>query len=103
MALTDIARQLKETFEGFGLSEHQEELRQFRELYGDAECIRIGEMDYIVINEVYKSKEYADVAESVSPLFFNSINNSFAIIDAENSSTLPSLVITVCLFLSKFS
>lgn len=88
MALTDIARQLKETFEGFSLSEHQEELRQFRELYGDAECIRIGEMDYIVINEVYKSKEYADVAESVSPLFFNSINNSFAIIDAENSSTL---------------
>lgn len=88
MALTDIARQLKETFEGFGLSEHQEELKQFREIYGDAECIRIGEMDYIVINEVYKSKEFADVAESVSPLFFNSINNSYAIIDAETSSTL---------------
>lgn len=88
MALTDIARQLKETFEGFGVSEHQEELRRFREIYGDAESIRIGEMNYIVINEVYKSEEYADVPESTSPLFFNSINNSYAIIDAETSSTL---------------
>lgn len=88
MALTDIARQLKETFEGFGGAEHKEELKQYRELYGDAECVQIGEMDYIVINEVYKSKEYADVPESTSPLFFNSINNSYAIIDAETSSTL---------------
>lgn len=88
MALTDIARKLKDTFEGFGASAHQEELKQYRELYGNAECVQIGEMDYIVINEVYKSKEYSDVPESTSPLFFNSINNSYAIIDAETSSTL---------------
>ena len=88
MALTDIARQLKETFEGFGVSELQEELKRFRDYYGDAESIRIGEMDYIVINDVYKSKEYSDVPESTSPLFFNSINHSYAIIDAETSSTL---------------
>lgn len=88
MALTDIARQLKETFDGFGVADLQEDVKRFREIYGDAESIRIGEMDYIVINEVYKSKEYADVPESTSPLFFNSINNSYAIIDAETSSTL---------------
>ena len=88
MALTDIARQLKETFEGFGGSEHLEEVQRFRELYGDAECIQIGEMNYIVINEVYRSKEYADVPESTSPLFYSSINNTYAIIDAETSSTL---------------
>ena len=88
MALTDIARQLKETFEGFNVVGIQDEVKRFREIYGDAESIRIGEMDYIVINEVYKSKEYSDVPESTSPLFFNSINNSYAIIDAETSSTL---------------
>ena len=88
MALTDIARQLKETFEGFGGAEHIEELKKYRELYGHAECVQIGEMDYIVINDVYKSKEYADVPESTSPLFYNSIKNSYAIIDAETSSTL---------------
>ena len=88
MALTDIARQLKETFEGFGGSEHLEEVQRFRELYGDAESIQIGEMNYIVINEVYRSKEYADVPESTSPLFYSSINNTYAIIDAETSSTL---------------
>ena len=73
MALTDIARQLKETFEGFGVSDLQEAVKHFCEIYGDAESIRIGEMDYIVINEIYKSKEYADVPETTSPLFFNSI------------------------------
>lgn len=88
MALTDIARQLKETFPGFGVSELQDDVKRFREIYGDAESIRIGEMDYIVINQVYKSKEYSDVPESISPLFFNSIHNSYAIIDAETSSTL---------------
>lgn len=88
MALTDIARQLKDTFEGFGVSEHREELARYRDLYGEAECVKIGEMDYIVINQVYESKEYADVPESTSPLFYNSINNSYAIIDAETSSTL---------------
>ena len=88
MALTDIARQLKETFEGFGGSGHLEEVQRFRELYGDAECIQIGEMNYIVINEVYRSKEYADVPATTSPLFYSSINNTYAIIDAETSSTL---------------
>ncbi len=88
MALTDIARQLKDTFEGFGVAEHQDVLRRFREIYGDAECIRLGEMDYIVINGVYRSQEYADVPESTSPLFYNSIHNTYAIIDAETSSTL---------------
>lgn len=86
--LTGIAKSLKETFEGFGDSKHQEEVKLFRRLYGDAECIRIGEMDYIVINEVYKSKEYEGVPENISPLFFNSIKNDYAIIDAETSSTL---------------
>ena len=81
MALTDIAKKLKDTFDGFSVSAHQDELKHYRELYGDAECVQIGEMDYIVINDVYKSKEYSDVPESTSPLFFNSINNSYAIID----------------------
>ena len=88
MSLTNIARQLKETFEGFGGSGHLEEVQRFRELYGDAECIQIGEMNYIVINEVYRSKEYADVPSTTSPLFYSSINNTYAIIDAETSSTL---------------
>ena len=88
MALTEIARKLKETFSGFDVSGFQDELAKFRALYNDAESIRIGEMDYIVINDVYKSEEYQDIPESTSPLFFNSINNKYAIIDAENSSTL---------------
>ena len=88
MALTEIARKLKETFGGFDVSGFQEELNKFRSIYSDAECIRIGEMDYIVINDVYKSEEYQDIPESTSPLFFNSINNKYAIIDAETSSTL---------------
>ena len=88
MALTDIARQLKDTFDGFGVSERREELARYRDIYGEAECVRIGKMDYIVINQIYESKEYADVPESTSPLFYNSINNSYAIIDAETSSTL---------------
>ncbi len=88
MALTEIARKLKETFSGFDVSGFQDELAKFRSLYNDAESIRIGEMDYIVINDVYKNEEYQDIPESTSPLFFNSINNKYAIIDAENSSTL---------------
>ena len=88
MALTDIARQLKDTFEDFGGADLHEEVTRFKEIYGDAESIRIGEMDYIVINEEYKSEEYSDLPSSISPLFFNSINNSFAIIDAKTSSTL---------------
>ena len=48
MALTDIARQLKDTFEDFGGADLHEEVTRFKEIYGDAESIRIGEMDYIV-------------------------------------------------------
>ena len=88
MALTEIARKLKETFSGFEVSGFSEDLSKFRSLYNEAESIRIGEMDYIVINDVYKSEEYQDIPESTSPLFFNSINNRYAIIDAETSSTL---------------
>ncbi len=88
MALTDIARKLKETFEGFRVeSSLDEDLKRFRAIYGDAEDIRIGEMDYIVINEVYRTDE-EDGSESISPLFFMSLNNRYAIIDAETSSTL---------------
>jgi hypothetical protein len=88
MALTDIARQLKETFEGFGVSDHQADVEHFRSIYGDAECIHIGEMDYIVINQPYNTEENADVPENVSPLFFSSLNQKYAIIDSETSSTL---------------
>ncbi|MBE7080296.1 MAG: hypothetical protein E7371_03555 [Clostridiales bacterium] len=88
MALTDIARQLKETFDGFGVSDHQADVERFRRIYGDAECIHIGEMDYIVINQAYDTEENADVPENVSPLFFSSLNQKFAIIDAQTSSTL---------------
>lgn len=88
MALTDIARGLKLTFSGLEAPGYQEEINRFRSIYGDAESIRIGDMDYIVINEVYKSEEYRDVPPNTSPLFFNSIKNNFAIIDAETSSIL---------------
>ena len=89
MALTDIAKKLKSTFEEeFGGSALQNEVRLFREAYEEAESIRIGDMDYIVINEEYKRKEYDNIPAGISPLFFNSINNNYAIIDAETSSTL---------------
>ena len=88
MALTDIAYNLKSTFSGYEAPGYEEEIERFRAIYGDAESIRIGDMDYIVINEVYKSEEYGDVPENTSPLFFNSIKNNFAIIDAETSSIL---------------
>ena len=88
MALTDIARKLKEAFPGFGSSEYPEDLKRFREIYGDAEYIRIGEMDYIVINQTYKRQEYADIPQTITPLFYNSIHNTYAIIDVENSSEL---------------
>ena len=90
MALTDIAKKLKETFEEeFGGSALHEEVKIFSEKYGGkAESIRIGDMDYIVINEEYKRKEYDNIPAGISPLFFNSINNNYAIIDSETSSTL---------------
>ena len=90
MKLTEIAIQLKETFPGFEVASGlHEEIKKFKETYGEAETIRIGEMDYIVINDVYKSIEDEDMAGgSISPLFYNSINNDFAIIDTKTSSTL---------------
>lgn len=89
MALTDIARQLKELFSGFGSAAiSPSDVERFRAKYGDVETIRIGEMDYIVINEEYQSVDSATEAQNVSPLFYNSINNKFAVIDTETSSTL---------------
>lgn len=86
--LTQIARKLKQTFSGFDAPGYQTEIERFKKLYGDAESIRIGEMNYIVINEVYKSDEYNDIPRNTSPLFFNSFKNNFAIIDAQTSSIL---------------
>ncbi len=88
--LTEIARRLKETFEGYSVPELQDELRKFKEKNNirEAESIRIGDMSYIVINDVYKREEYEGVPDNISPLFYNSINNRYAIIDAKTSSTL---------------
>ena len=85
--LTDIARKLKEIFPGFEANGLQEEVDQFRNIYRDAESIRIGEMDYIVINDVYKSEDVDKVPDDTSSLFYSSIHNTYAIIDAETSST----------------
>lgn len=88
--LTEIAKALKDTFEGYSVPELTEELKHFKEKNNlrDAESIRIGDMNYIVINEEYKQKEYASVPDNISSLFFNSINISYAIIDEKTSSTL---------------
>lgn len=101
MALTEIARKLKETFSGFAVSGLKYELEKFRNTYSDAETISIGEMDYIVINDVYKNEEYDDVPESTSPLFYNSINNKYAIIDAETSSTLIDQVYSLITYMQR--
>lgn len=101
MALTEIARKLKETFSGFTVAGFQDELEKFREIYGAAESIYIGEMDYIVINDVYKNDDYNDVPEQTSPLFFNSINNRYAIIDAETSSTLIDEVYSLITYMQR--
>ncbi len=90
--LTDIARQLKATFvEDFGAVEHLEETARYKHDYQDAECINIDSMDYIVINQVYdvyKLQEFTNFPSNTSPYFYNSINNTYAVIDAETSSTL---------------
>lgn len=88
MALTDIARKLKETFPGYDAPGYEDAVAKFAEKYGAAESIHIGTMNYIVINDVYKSDAIAGVPEHISQLFYNSINIKFAIIDAENSATL---------------
>ena len=101
MALTEIARKLKETFSGFAVSGLKDELEQFRNTYRAAESISIGSMDYIVINDVYKNEEYDDVPETTSPLFYNSINNKYAIIDAETSSTLIDEVYSLITYMQR--
>lgn len=105
MALTEIARQLKNTFPGFITGDLDDVVKEYKQLYEDAESIRIGNMDYIVINGQYdpnftgtrsSANEYIDVPEgiansipqNVSPLFYNSIHNKYAIIDACSSATL---------------
>lgn len=99
MALTDIARKLKETFSGFAAPGLKDELEEFRRIYGAAESISIGEMDYIVINKVYKS--YDDNNSTTSSLFYNSINNKYAIIDAETSSTLIDEVYSLITYMQR--
>lgn len=101
MALTEIARKLKDTFSGFAVAGFKDELEKFRNTYGAAESICIGEMDYIVINDVYKNEEFDDVPESTSPLFFNSINNKYAIIDSETSSTLIDEVYSLITYMQR--
>ena len=101
MALTEIARKLKDTFRGFGVSGLNDELEKFRGIYDAAETISIGEMDYIVINDVYRNEEYDDVPESTSPLFYNSIHNKYGIIDAETSSTLINEVYSLITYMQR--
>lgn len=88
--LTEIAKMLVETFpSSFGTSELQNYVEAYRERYkssGGAECIHIGNINYIVINEDYSESE--DVPNSVSPLFYSSIHDPYAIIDAKTSATL---------------
>ena len=99
MALTEIARKLKETFSGFGVSGLTRELEDFKAKYGAAEAIFIDGMAYIVINDVYK--EYGDTDEKIGPLFYNSINNEYAIIDAESSSTLIEAVYSLITYMQR--
>lgn len=86
--LTDIVRQFKDIFPGFAVTGLQDEVDKFRNIYGDADAIRIGDMDYIVINGEYKRTEYDYLPNSISSLFFDSINKSYAIIDRNTLSTL---------------
>ena len=58
-------------------------------------------MDYIVINDVYKNEEYDNVPESTSPLFFSSIKNMYAVIDAETSSTLIDQVYSLITYMQR--
>jgi len=98
MALTEIARKLKETYTGFDVSGFQDELNRFRKEYGAAESIRIGDLDYIVIDDVYKNEEGTS---TISPLFYNSINSKYAIIDKETSSTLIDEVYSLITYMQR--
>ncbi len=92
MALTDIARQLKETFTGYEINAYEDDVNKFKQIYGDAEAIRIDGLDYIVINQEYDSQklyqEEYKVPPTVSVYFYNSIQQPYAIIDEKTSSTL---------------
>ena len=87
IGLVAVARRLKETFEGYDTTAPSE-ITWFRKKYGDAEAIRIGKMDYIVIDGEYRiDDEYRDRG-GVSPLFYNSIKKTYAIIDVKTAITL---------------
>lgn len=92
--LTEIARALVETFPSdFATSSIPSQVESYRKQYestGGAECIRIGHIDYIVINDDYRDRDEDDddVPTMVSPLFYNSIHDPYAIIDAKTSATL---------------
>lgn len=86
MALTDIARQLKQTFGGYDADGIDGDVDALKERFPTAEGIRIGQMNYIVIDDPFMSREMQD--DDISPLFYNSINKRYAIIDPETSSTL---------------
>lgn len=91
MALTDIAKQLKKAFprsyhEVTGLGEV---CKRFRAIYHDVETIRFDGTDYIVINGEYRNDSSdEEVYENESPIFYQSIKNSYAIIDEKNAYTL---------------
>ena len=98
--LTDIARQLKFTFGGDFESTLKNEVVEFKKRYGDAESICIEGDNYIVINEPYDPGSSGDNYESdesgvdigigsgISPLFYESINKQYAVIDPRSSATL---------------
>ena len=86
--LTDIANKLKETFENvYDASPINQE--SFEERYaasGGVAYIQIGNTYYVVINEVFEDTQSG--AAAVSPLFYSSINDDYAIIDTKSSATL---------------
>lgn len=92
--LTQIAAKLKATFpNSFDAKITEDELKRFKARYGEAESVRLSGMDYIVINGIYRVDDQSDGwgdgrQSNVSPLFYNSIHNNYAIIDAQTSSTL---------------
>lgn len=101
MKLTEITRKLKETFVNeYEVSQNlNDELKSFRKIYGDAETVTIGEMDYIVIDGEYKSDESVNTNEL--SLFGKSIKNNYAIIDIKTSSVLIDEVYSRIVYMRK--